>query len=408
MYKHYCAGIVFCAFICVVAGAEEAVEHSGVRHRGTLKREASGWTFRDLTDSRVPMSRIAFIRYDADAVPTPGRLPTHTLLLPGDQRVTGTLISVGDNQIAFAPCWGGPITLDREKVVGIIQSDHALVVASERFSKPSKECVLLGSPTIDANALRFDRAGQGLSRSWKISLRDGAVRLLVRSAVVGLAWRCEVLGIDAKPSVVLDANGWRAMNVKTAYPVALASNKDRLLAIEVRDRRLRIFLDDICLGESPLASSDAITGIRIVTSANGDDAKPGQVRLLELHANRRIQALKIPASDPDRDVVQLEHGEQLFGRVLNVDERTVHFDARFGKRSLAWSDVHGIVFANKKSTGIVDGSEVSFRAAPGYPVDTVHCELIRWDNGRLLIQHDLLGAFALLHDQLLRVRFPMK
>ncbi len=405
-YHHYCVSLLLGVLLCAGVRADEAVEHSGVRHRGTLKREAGGWAFRDQDDGRVPMSRIAYIRF-ADGIPrTPSQLPAHSLLLADEQRVTGKLIAVSENKIIFAPSWGGAITLDRDKVIGLVQADSSLVVAREDFATPSKACTLLGSPTTESNALRFDAPVQVMLRSWKPGVRDGTVRMLVRSDGESpkLPWRYDIIGIDAKPSVVLDANGWRAINVKTAYPAAQITDKHRLLALELRDQRLRIYLDDMCLGETAIAPDDAITGILVSTDADGTKMKPGKFWLRELHAVRRVPFVTNPANDLDRDIMQLEHGEQIFGRVIAVDASLV----QFGKRNFAWPGIRGIFFAAKNKSLVLDTAEVSFRPAPGFPVDTLRCELIRWEDGRLLVRHDLFGIISLTRGQLRRIRLTAK
>ncbi len=390
--------------------AEDAVEHSGIVHHGTLRREAAGWTFRDQAGSRVPSSRIAYIRFAGGKLPAPRRLATHSLRLDAGQIVSGKLIAIGAKAINFAPSWGESMMIPRDKVVGITQTDCAMVVAREDFSAPSQACLLTGSPLIESNAIWFHSPDQKLTRKWNPALRDGIVRLSVRTekSDSGSRLRCELIGIQAKPCATFSDTRWSAENTKTLYAAVRSSETSDILDLDIRDKRLRIYLNDVCLGETPIDANDAITGIRIFTEAKEPGAKFAKVAFQELRVVRRVPFREIPGLVSDRDIIQLEHGEELFGRIRSANGDTVAFDAKFGKRQFAWTSVRGIFFASRNAMPSRALAEVSFRPGIGSQIDTLRGELIRWENERLLVRHDLLGMIALERGQLHRIRLAAK
>jgi len=104
----------------------------------------------------------------------------------------------------------------------------------------------------------------------------------------------------------------------------------------------------------------------------------------------------------------LEHGEQLFGQIVRGDAEAVLLDAKFGKRSLAWSQLRGIYFARRDIEPISADPEITFRPGPGFPVDSVRAKLVRWDGGNLFLQNGLLGEIALERERLDKIRFAAK
>ena len=110
----------------------------------------------------------------------------------------------------------------------------------------------------------------------------------------------------------------------------------------------------------------------------------------------------------DQDILWLEHGEQLFGRIVAADAVMVTLEAKFGRRSMAWSQLRGIYFAYPKAGPTSAEPEIAFRAAPGFPVDSLRAKLLRWNDGRLIVRHDIFGEIAIERERLDKIRFAVK
>ena len=75
--------------------------------------------------------------------------------------------------------------------------------------------------------------------------------------------------------------------------------------------RLRLFVDDVCLGQTTLPSKEAVTGVRLEIEASKD---AGKLWIDELLVSRSLPTMPRPDSVPDQDSLWLEHGEQQIGR----------------------------------------------------------------------------------------------
>ena len=104
----------------------------------------------------------------------------------------------------------------------------------------------------------------------------------------------------------------------------------------------------------------------------------------------------------------LEHGEQLFGRIVSADGESVTLDAKFGKRTLAWPKLRGILFAEGKETPMPAEPEITFHPGPGFPLDCLRAKLLRWEDAKLIVHHGLLGEIAIERGRLDKIRFAAK
>jgi hypothetical protein len=262
--------------------------------------------------------------------------------------------------------------------------------------------------------LLLDQAGQSATREWRPSVRDGALQLHfhVPAAAQSLRWTLEMIpeiAREPRPALVIDHTGYACINMEERFHPWKALSGWHLLAMEIEAGRLRIFVDDHCLGQSSLPVKEAIKGIRIAVSAgNAPEQKNGKLWIDELLVTRRLPPIPRPQMMKDQDMLWLEHGEQLFGRIVSADAVTVALEAKFGRRSLAWSQLRGIYFACPKAGPMSADPEITFRAAPGFPVDSLRAKLLRWNDGRLIVRHDIFGEVAIERERLDKIRFAVK
>lgn len=416
-------GFLIVGVLCLLvspnhARSEEAVEPSGRKHRGRLVHAQGAWFFRDEQERSIPLKNLAHVRFDPKTTVLPGVPLTHTLLLPGDQRVTGTLLYVDEKSVAFASSWGGRLTLNREQVVGVGVADGWLPLLYDDLETSLKAWNIEGSAELDLqraffgkSSLRLDPRGKRLERSWP-AFTDGRVSWFFfqgESKKLAPRWTVELLTSagGAVPGVEIDGAGVRCIKAGEQFGMLEPTGRWRMLVIERRDDVVRFHVDNRCLGQTRLPRETRITGMR--WTVDRDDVKAaGSIWLDELIVTRRQKALPMPRSDADQDWLWLTQGEQLFGRIVSADARVVTLDATFGKRTLAWSQVRGIGFAAPKPRTRVDDVEVEYLPGAGFSSDCLRVKLLRWNESKLFLQHALLGEIAIERDRLVRVHFAVK
>jgi hypothetical protein len=414
------AAVAFHVGICAVS-SEEAVDYSGRKHPGCLHQVKDAWLFQSDQAKRISLAELSHVRFDGKATPLSRAPLRQMLVLPSQQHIHGTLNLIDEKKVAFVTSWGQAVSLGREQLVGIEQADDALPVVHDDFETSLKSWRIEGKAGLSReqaffgkSSLLLDQAGQRAALEWQTLVRDGTLRLFFHApAPAGnLRWTLEIIpetGREPRPALVIDHTGYACVNMKERFRPWKAVSGWHLLAMEIEAGRLRIFVDDHCLGQTSLPAKEAIKGIRIaVSTGDAPEQKNGKLWIDELLVTRRLPTMPRPQTMKDQDMLWLEHGEQLFGRIVSADAVTVALEAKFGTRSMAWSQLRGIYFACPKAGPMSADSEITFRAAPGFPVDSLRAKLLRWNDGRLIVRHDMFGEIAIERERLDKIRFAVK
>ena len=130
--RHLLAAMLVLAGLTAVR-SEDAVERNGTKHVGRLQNSKDGWFFQSEQGKPIPLTELAYIRFESKGTPLPKAPLTHTLVLPGQQRCAGTLVTVDEKKVVFITSWGKTITLKRDQVAGIEQ--EALVALDRSVSR---------------------------------------------------------------------------------------------------------------------------------------------------------------------------------------------------------------------------------------------------------------------------------
>ncbi len=398
-----------------LAAADVAVEHTGRIQRGRLLAESGVWTFRTELGKPLALDQLSHVRFDATPVPLPKAPLRWALRLPNQQRVSGSLIRADEKSVVFVTSWGQKATLGRELLQGIEQATDALPIVHDDFETLSKSWRIKGKATLNQerpffgkSSLRFDQFGQSAALDWP-ALPSGTIRLFFDAPAIpaNARWTVGVMlesNGEAGPALLIDQAGYSGASVKQTFGVVQATPGWHLLCIEIESERVRLFVDDHCLGQTTVPANEAIKGIRIVA----DGKENAKVWIDELFVTRRLPLLPTPQAIKDHDMVWLEHGEQLFGRIVAADAESVSLDAKFGKRTMAWAQLRGIFFALQKESAPAAEPEITFRPGPGFPLDCLRAKLLRWDDAKLIVQHGLFGEIAIERGRLDKIRFAAK
>jgi hypothetical protein len=203
---------------------------------------------------------------------------------------------------------------------------------------------------------------------------------------------------SAPPTFIIEQSYYDCANLKEHFGPIQPTPGWHLLAVEINGEHLRIFVDDVCLGQTRTRQNEAIDGIRCAMET------AGKLWIDELTVSRRVPKLARPQSAPDQDSLWLEHGEQIFGKIVSVGADQVVLDAKFGKRTVAWSSLRGILFAQSKQAAAPIETEIVFRPGPGFSLDQMRGKLVRWEKDQLIVEHRLLGEIAVERGRLNELR----
>ena len=351
----------------LIAVGEEAVERHGKKHMGRLLCEHGVWLFRTESQQKIAAADLAHVRFDARPTPLPKAPLRHVLHLPGEQRITGTSLSLDAEKLVFAVSWGKTVTLKRADVTGIEHANDSLPILHDDFEADAKSWQATGKPTLDPqrpffgkSSLRLDGA---MMRTWP-PLRDGAIRFFFHDPAKGDE-RCsfEIIGekpIAPAPSLVLDARGYSCRNVQREFGSLKQAAGWHMIAIETAGDRLRFFFDDYCLGETTLPANGAIKGLRIMHGG-------GRLCIDEFGVARKLKRLAVPMPMPgDQDSLILEQGEQLFGQLTGADSDALQLQAKFGKRSLPWTRSARHFFCSRKRDSAGESPDDCVSPRPGF------------------------------------------
>jgi hypothetical protein len=98
--------------------------------------------------------------------------------------------------------------------------------------------------------------------------------------------------------------------------------------------------------------------------------------------------------DPTQDELWLAGGDQIFGKVAQIDREHIEFAARFGRRRYSWAEVRGIWFQQKQAPARkIEGEPVQLWlwSGQGRRQDRLVVVLRGLDDKQLTVTHPLLG-----------------
>jgi len=399
--------------------AEESVAPSGKIQRGALRFEQGAWVFRDERGKNTELQEYSYIRFETKSAPISKAPIAHTVRLAGDQRVSGRLVRLDDKKATFITSWGKSTLFDRAALVGIDTANDSVQILHDDFEASLNAWIVEGNPRLSQeraffgkSSLVLDAAKQRATRSWQTPPGDGGIRFYFHhtAAPANLRWSVEML-IEPRrehaATLLIDAEGCAGSRMNSTFGRLVWTSGWHVFSAERLHNRLRLFVDDHCLGETPLTAKEAVQGIRIAAESAPGKA-PGKLWIDELSVTRRLPPLARPQPDKDNDMLWLEHGELLFGRIDGADAAGVTLDAKFGKRTLPWSKLRGIQFAQPKPHAPFSDPEITFRPCPGFPVDRLRVKLVRWENGNLIVTHALFGEIAIERERLDTIRIAAK
>jgi hypothetical protein len=133
----------------------------------------------------------------------------------------------------------------------------------------------------------------------------------------------------------------------------------------------------------------------------------GAVAWTEFCIERAVDEHPPPPVDAEQDAVRLLDDDQLFGRILHADRRTIQIEGRFGKRALPWTAVSGCTLRRPAALPKAnEGAKVRVLLRSGLCAETDVLEgvVTMQDERRLVLRHALLGEITFERSRVRELR----
>lgn len=406
-----------CLLMAIAAAdaQEEAIRPDGGRTAGKVVIDAKGrlqFTPKG-ADSALAPDAIAAIRFAVAVPPADRSCVGVRVVLHDGQRMAGQLLALDDKTLSLRPAWADKVDLPRAAVAAVTQLPGWRTVVEDDFRDGGKAWKLTGEPVIDAKTGRLTLTDKGQSAAYALagSLDGGraGVSFLETEAASGGRWLVEAeFGDDKSRRVVsvqvagagdtyeVDAGGLEGV----ARRVNRAAGLHRLL-IQFTPRSLRLTVDEQVLWHNLDAGPGGpLRQVRL--TCTGADKARGTVAFSEFFVARAVDEPLRPTGDATQDEVWRAGGDQLFGRIIRADSRSVEIDCN-GKRMLPWSALHGVWLRREAvAPRTTDGAHVrvAVRTCLSPEPDLLDGVATALDDKALSLKHALLGDVRIEHARL--------
>lgn len=358
------------------------------------------------------------------------------------ERISGQILDIDKDTVRLRTAWAARLELPRAAVTSIEPLPGWRAIVDEDFRRKSGEPAALaaglkltGEPTFAdaqdgsaARALVLRAAGQSLTCTLRSREKRGneevtagrvGVNFQEREQARGARWLVELLFGQGEhvrrisitvagngEHYILDTGGLKGK----ARRVARSPGWHRLI-VQFGKRSLRVTCDDDVLWynleDGPGGRLQQVT-ITCQRSAEADAVR-GAVAWTEFCIERAVDEHPRPPVHPEQDAVRLLDDDQLFGRIVHADRRTIQIEGRYGKRSLPWTAVSACSFRRPAAPPKAnEGAKVRLRVQSGLcaETDVIEGVVTRQDERRLVLRHALLGEVTFERSRVREMRPP--
>jgi hypothetical protein len=345
----------------------------------------------------------------------------HCVLLDNEQHLTGVLLVLKDDVLTLRTAWAQCLNIPRARIVGITPLPGWRTVFEDDLSKKSNAWAVSGMPAWESGSVGLGASGQDLTYTLSPSRDAGriGVNFQEKQAARGLRFQLEVrfAGDTTRHTIrVTVAGPGDTYEVEvdglegTARRVARSPGWHRLI-VQFKPDSLRITCDEESLwynlNQGPGGS---LRQVRLACTESGTETERRGVVAwtaftLERPVRERSRTVVATGGDPEQDELWLANGDQLFGRVMGLDRRSVELEGRFGRRSFPWADLGGCYFRRtplRSTTRTGAHVRVSLYSGLTPAPDILEGVVQRLDRHHLTLRHPHLGELNLprsaLHD----------
>jgi hypothetical protein len=407
------------AFLCVYPtlwSAEEAWREGGEKLRGILTLDGEKLRFQPSEGAVISSENLTRIRFTRGN-PAPFRVGAgRRVRLWDGQQITGQILDLDKDKLRLRTAWTPRLEIPRTEIASI----EALPGWQTVMHNDVKAFALKGDPKwldpddgSSARALELRMAGQELAYTLPEPIEAGRFGVNFREQEAGRAgqWTVDLLFQQGERvrhvTVDLTGNGQpysvAAAGLKgTSRKVTQTPGWHRLI-VQFSKRSLRLTCDDEVLWYT---LDEGVGGTLRRTSIHCRH-EGGATLWAEFCLDRSVNEHPKPPPDPEQDEVRSFDDDQIFGRILHADSRTLKIEGRFGKRSLPWTTVSNCSFhrpiasPKEKKTGSV---RLYIDSGLDAEPDVLEGVVTALDGRRIVLRHTQLGEFSLGRDRVRELR----
>jgi hypothetical protein len=217
------------------------------------------------------------------------------------------------------------------------------------------------------------------------------------------------IGFDRRMSVI---GGFKETDT-SRQSLAVSDGWHSFIAVVDQDRT-RLIVDDAILASFPAPQ----VPLRSILFCPGTDRSANALWIDALQARRFMPASnKVPVLDKasiDGDRIVLATGDELFGRLKNIERSQVSIDTFGATQSLAWTQLSGLSWRQPKQPvqqsvrperGIVSQIELQpYVDRPDQSTQQLHVTILKSESKSMIVQHSLLGELTIRWSDVRHVR----
>jgi hypothetical protein len=390
--------------------AEEAWRGDGRRVRGNLTLDGEQLRFQPTEGAAIASTNLTRIRF-ADATPTPFRAGggRRVHLWDGEQ-ITGQIVGLDKDKLRLRTAWAANVELPRAAVASVEALPGWRTMIHDDFRDERKVFTMRGDPkqtkaADGSTALLLNAAGQELAYTLSKPLAAGRFGVNFREQESGRGgrWVVELLFQHGEHSrhvtttfagkgqpYAVDAEGRKG----TARKVNQTAGWHRLI-VQFRERSLRLTCDDDVLWYNLDDGSGGLLRRVTIRCQRGEEG--GAMAWTEFCLERAVVEHPKPPTEPEQDAIRLLDDDQLFGRILRADRRTIEIEGGFGKRALPWTALSGCSFRRPAAPPKANASakvRLFVRSGLCAEADLLDGTIVALDDRKIVLRHALLGALT--------------
>lgn len=415
--------------IALFARADEALMPDGSRVKGVLELDARG-RLRLAVPGRPALSldQVQQVRLTETELPAWRAATVHRIVLPSGQHLTAELIELNDKELHLRTAWAQRLSVPRSAVVAVVHPPGRVTLHDDDFEDGLKAWKLTGAPklsdrqqTSGKQSLLLSNPGQAAEYILAEPVESGRIGINVHDPgeAAGARWLVEaefaraaeawtagivvvssaaeyavhVSDADGPARAVKRVQGWHRLTFRFSRDYLIVGIEDRLLWASEKEgpggplRKLRLS----CLAQP------------------GGGAVRGEVLFDDLSVVRYVDELPHRVEDAEQDEVWLLSGDQLFGRVVRADRRTIEMRVRSETHRLSWGQVRGLFPRREGVPPRASEGErvrVRLRSGAGGEGDELEGVVRELDVRRLVLRHAILGDVEIERGRLQRLRLP--
>jgi hypothetical protein len=403
------------------ARADEALLRDGGRASGELSFTEKGrLTF---TSKGKPLlwSSIQHIEFSQSSAGPDPLTGVRRVGLVGDQSLTGGFLAWGKDGLRLHPPRSEVLLIPLQWIECVQHPPGVVPVFEDDFQNSLDAWKVSGKPTA-----KSPKQGLSLSASEQAVAYEPPSPL--DSGKLGVDFAIGEKGDDGRWMIELEFGDGRAKRpVRVSILVKdqhsrvetnLDDPKDSSLPckpgrhhalIEFGPRRGTITLDDSMLwSEGRRGFGGTLRAIRLAcVEADAKGATETVVVFNCLSLARKIVEPRRPSVFSDQDEVWLPSGDQLFGRLVSVNGRSLELETRERRLKLAWTEVVGFYpHVDTPPPRALQGEWVRVWLRTGTPglLDELEGVVTKLDDKCLVVRHPGLGEVAIDRSRLHRLR----